>query len=1492
MDICIFCNKILDCAGPLTTLTAKGCDGIAKASDLRHDCNVLTVPGQRIHTNCRKSYCSDRLIKSANKKRGYDEEQSQAGPTTRLSLGTLFEYRDHCLFCGHPDKYAGKKSPHKLIPIRTLDFQNSIKEACSTRNDSWAETVNGRIEFVSDLPAAGAMYHLVCSTNFRTGRQIPLQFNTDDTNPSKRLKTGRPHDSMKVDAFNEAMDYLITHDDEQTTVHMLIEKMRQNLPPDIEPYSFPHMKASIKSHFGDTVTIAEVHGKANVVTFRHIADIIINDFYAHPKDDNSQDEKLRIIQTAAKLLKSDMKMVSQPQDTYPQASEMSSTDEAISFVPESLCLLLRLLFVGKNTETKVASIGQAILQATRPRVITAPLQLGLGVQLHYHFGSRFLIDTLSEHGFCSSYHEVQKFERSAAVQQGSDVPNFAAGDYIQYMADNVDHNIHTIDGLHTFHGMGVIAAVTPAKRATALVPRISVTAADIAAVGRVNIKTFSSACGIETLKYDPLNYEPHTDFHIEAVDALWDMSLHLRSTRPSWAGTMQSAYDGPHPGPASVLFLPMIDMNPGNLSCIYSTLSYICDHACRYGVTPMVTFDQPLWWKAMTILENESPSSELRKIVLRLGGFHTLMSFLGCIGHIMAGSGLKSLLEQVYASNTVSHMLTGKAYGRAVRGHILVSSALNTMLMSIALDLPLPHMSDTSSSEQEQTLTSQIESVAASLPGQAEKVSGLTLNTSSETAYVKSDLKDAAELYDGLLAGAVPPTEVQDSKALQRLIAKLKETKASLLHYRTARLWLQYIDMVSIMRRFIRSERTANWKLNLQVLQEMLPYMAASGHNLYVKSIYLYLQHMAPLSSDKVFEDGLHVVRRSDRFWAGLSTDLFIEQVLMKSIKSTGGLTRGRGMDETQRLIWLLSSPQCAEINHAMQELTSVSYSTSDQHKDLSKARQERDVSDTRKLIFFLATRSPFVHNTNLICIDSGVCADSDVSADTAKCVGDKIVNRMIGKSVQEFAFKKKDQIVTIDKTSVVRLGSTSVEIDPQLLFQRLITAGTNSDGLEHVFQYELCSYPPALFKNGIFLLEADKAALATALWNLLSNAGQDLPSEVKYVLDGGALLHKLPWKTGPHGQTYSGICQSYVKYVKNKYGQVAIVFDGYTSGPTTKDNTHARRQKSKPGPEVHFTNDMICTLTKDQFLSNSTNKQKFINVLSAEFEHDGHHVSHAQSDADVLIVQTAIQMAQDYDTVVVGDDTDLLVLLCSLAHNANHRLFMRPEQKTNAVKPARCWDIQLLQQSLGENVTDCLLFVHAILGCDTTSRLCGIGKPSALKKAQSSEHFRQQAAVFNSSNATHLEVVAAGEKALVSLYGGKPGQTLDNLRLHTFYQKVSASTTCVHPCCLPPSSAAAKYHSLRVYHQVQQWLGVTLPAEDWGWQIQNDQLLPMTTDLPPAPAYLLEAIRCKCKSGCITNRCGCRKYGLECSPACTECKGIQCSNSTVQVADSDDDYE
>ncbi len=117
----------------------------------------------------------------------------------------------------------------------------------------------------------------------------------------------------------------------------------------------------------------------------------------------------------------------------------------------------------------------------------------------------------------------------------------------------------------------------------------------------------------------------------------------------------------------------MIDMNSSDMTCLYSTLLYVSSHVRHYGVTPILTFDQPLSWKALTIQESTPAGSEIRSIILRLGGCHTQMSFLGCIGHIMTGTGLQELLVCIYANNRVGHMLSGKAISSAVRGHLLIS---------------------------------------------------------------------------------------------------------------------------------------------------------------------------------------------------------------------------------------------------------------------------------------------------------------------------------------------------------------------------------------------------------------------------------------------------------------------------------------------------------------------------------------------------------------------------------------------------------------------------------------------------------------------------------------------------------------------------------------------------------------------------------------------------------------------------------------------------
>jgi len=152
--------------------------------------------------------------------------------------------------------------------------------------------------------------------------------------------------------------------------------------------------------------------------------------------------------------------------------------------------------------------------------------------------------------------------------------------------------------------------------------------------------------------------------------------------RPHWSGFMQTVCVGNHSAPADFRLLPIIDLNPGDKSCILSTLKFIGQQATKLNIeTACVTIDQPLWLKAIEVIKAE----KLTNIVCKLGGFHMLMSYLGSIGSVMSGLGLSDVLECCYGPNTVQHMLTGKAVSRAIRGHFLIKSALNTLLIRSVL---------------------------------------------------------------------------------------------------------------------------------------------------------------------------------------------------------------------------------------------------------------------------------------------------------------------------------------------------------------------------------------------------------------------------------------------------------------------------------------------------------------------------------------------------------------------------------------------------------------------------------------------------------------------------------------------------------------------------------------------------------------------------------------------------------------------------------------
>ena len=141
-------------------------------------------------------------------------------------------------------------------------------------------------------------------------------------------------------------------------------------------------------------------------------------------------------------------------ENYPTAESLTSLDELKNWVPPLLNSFLNILI---NDSLKATAISHSIVQACIPRSCISPLLLVIDVSLDYYLASKWPITTLSKLGVSLSSDEVIKFKRSTSLQS-LDSNILKDPDFItQWSADNVDHNISTLDGTGSFHGMGIMS---------------------------------------------------------------------------------------------------------------------------------------------------------------------------------------------------------------------------------------------------------------------------------------------------------------------------------------------------------------------------------------------------------------------------------------------------------------------------------------------------------------------------------------------------------------------------------------------------------------------------------------------------------------------------------------------------------------------------------------------------------------------------------------------------------------------------------------------------------------------------------------------------------------------------------------------------------------------------------------------------------------------------------------------------------------------------
>ena len=205
-------------------------------------------------------------------------------------------------------------------------------------------------------------------------------------NPSG--KRGRPDDEDIVTGLEKVCSYMEESDDCQFTLQELLDVMHQNQSCKI---SASYLKTKLQEKYGSDVIITHLQKKTPIVCFRKSGDKLLCNSWYNERLHSEEKERLRIVRTAAAIIKEDIKSKVYDSCNYPSPEGLFNDVE--NNVPDSLHVLLHELLEkgGKvyidNKHRVCTAIAHSVLQAVRPRTFVSPILLGVAVYVHRKFGS-------------------------------------------------------------------------------------------------------------------------------------------------------------------------------------------------------------------------------------------------------------------------------------------------------------------------------------------------------------------------------------------------------------------------------------------------------------------------------------------------------------------------------------------------------------------------------------------------------------------------------------------------------------------------------------------------------------------------------------------------------------------------------------------------------------------------------------------------------------------------------------------------------------------------------------------------------------------------------------------------------------------------------------------------------------------------------------------------------------------------------------------------
>ena len=592
--------------------------------------------------------------------------------------------------------------------------------------------------------------------------------------------------------------------------------------------------------------------------------------------------------------------------------------------------------VNDDLSRKILSISQDIIRLSRKanKSVILPKHHALAMAVKNMSGSKNLISLLNGLGHCISNNMLYEHDTALAELQIKRGENFIPSSikpniHCTLVWDNNDFGEETLSGKGTTHNTnGIIIQ----RQSNSHADNIPVSEAMVSVHCKwkdkkrsieappVNLSTYHGKKRSGPKPFgDKVSLE--LDYHMSAMeegkkaDAAFfftKLSKNENKVLPGWTGFNIQLKGNDIPPLTNIGYLPVIDASPVEMATIKTILDRSIAIADELGLENIdLVADQAIYSKLQEIRWHDESYS--KRLVIRMGEFHTCMAFLACIGKRFGDAGLQDVLIEsgVVASGSVTGVLNGHHYNRSIRSLKLFCEALQKLRWQSFL----------------KTLTKE------------ENEKALELVHDMQTNFPEKK-------YD----------EICQSNKYRELLTKYhKFIEDNNAENATFRNWSSFIEMFEVLLLYIRATRDGDWVLHLACLRYLLIWFFAYDRPNYSRSGTVHWFEMSVLEDthpeiDREFKKGNFVAQRHVHHgFSQTACDQVIEQTVNRDSKIKGGITMYTQKPGAVHR-FMLSSPERAAITRECHIMAGHSSST-DSHSELKKARMQRDEKDVQSIV-------------------------------------------------------------------------------------------------------------------------------------------------------------------------------------------------------------------------------------------------------------------------------------------------------------------------------------------------------------------------------------------------------------------------------------------------------------------------------------------------------------------------------------------------------------